>query len=360
MKRFFDLFKSQKPPLRATIKPSADSFEVPKSSTLLQSALHNGIDFPYHCTVGTCGNCRCKLLEGDVRPIMDFSYTLSEAELSDGYILACQSLLKTDVVIEMELDSSHPSHTVETYQGIIKDTQRLTHDIMEVTVEIDRPLDFSAGQFADIGLSGFERHRSYSFACAPKEGGQTTLSFHVRNVPGGSYTEWLFKEDRKNEKFELHGPSGAFWLRPADAPILGVAGGSGMAPLKSILDDALAKKVNRPVTYLFGARQQRDLYCLDEMQKLTEEWPNTFTFIPILSEEPEDSDWTGKRGFVTDFINDETTGFALSSCHAYLCGPPPMIDATLLKLEDSDVSLDHIHYDKFLDSRQLEKPSSSI
>ncbi|MDX2425607.1 MAG: 2Fe-2S iron-sulfur cluster binding domain-containing protein [Cycloclasticus sp.] len=354
MKRFFDLFKSQKGPLSATIEPSGESFEVPKNKTLLQTALSHGVNFPYHCTVGTCGNCRCKLVSGEVRAIMDFSYTLSASEIEDGYILACQSLLKSDVVIELEVDINQPSQSVEVFKGVIKDTQMLTHDIMQVNVELDRPISFTAGQFADIGLEGFARHRSYSFAGAPEAGGQNALSFHVRSVPGGSYTEWLFAQERKNEAFELHGPSGSFWLRTSDAPILAVAGGSGMAPLKSILDDALSKGINRPVTYLFGAREQRDLYCLDEMRALTEKWPTSFNFIPVLSEEPEGSDWTGKRGLVTAFINDETAGFPVNDAHAYLCGPPGMIDATLVVLEQAGLGLDHIHYDKFLDSRQLE------
>jgi 2-polyprenylphenol hydroxylase and related flavodoxin oxidoreductases len=285
---------------------------------------------------------------------MDFSYTLSEAELDEGYILACQSLLKSDVVIELETDEHQPAHPLDTFKGTISNTRMLTHDIMEVVVELDRTIQFSAGQFADIGLEGFSRHRSYSFANAPEQNGQKTLSFHVRNVPGGEYTQWLFEKDRKGESFELHGPSGAFWLRTSEAPILGVAGGSGMAPLKSILDDAFNNNIKRPVTYLFGARTQRDLYCLDEMKTLEEKWPATFKFIPVLSEEPDDSDWTGKRGLVTDFINDETAGFSVSDSHAYLCGPPGMIDATLVKLEQANVSLNHIHYDKFLDSRQLE------
>ncbi len=354
MKRIFNLFKSQKTPLTVSLKPGDSSFDVPKSITLLQAAINNDIKIPYHCTVGTCGNCRCKLVDGEIRPIMDFSYTLSKSELDDGYILACQSFLKTDITLELEVDKNQPNQPLESYKGVIKNTHMLTHDIMSVSVELDRPIQFSAGQFADVGLEGFSRHRSYSFACAPEDAGQTSLDFHVRKVPGGSYTEWLFEQDRKNETFELHGPSGAFWLRSADAPILAIAGGSGMAPLKSILDDALNKGINRPVSYIFGARSQQDLYCLDEMHALAEKWPSNFKFIPVLSEEPADSNWTGKRGFVTDYIDDNVLGFPVSESHAYLCGPPPMIDAVLVKLDSASVSLDNIHYDKFLDSRQLE------
>ncbi len=348
-------FKDRNKPRMATLQPLNKTIEVPSDQTLLQAALNQDITFPHHCTVGTCGNCKCKLLNGNVRAVLDFSYTLSEAEINDGFILACQSMLKDDVEIEIDVSDAVPNFPIETFHGVVKETKMLTHDIMEVSVELDRPISFSAGQFADIGLEGFERHRSYSFASTPVAEGTTELKFHVRHVSGGSYTDWLFSEDRTNERFELHGPTGNFWLRPADAPILCIAGGSGMAPIKSILEDALTKGINRPVTYLFGAREQRDLYCLDEMQALKEQWLNRFNFIPVLSEEAEDSSWKGMRGLVTDFINDDATGISLAECHAYLCGPPGMIDAALIKLEKNNVNIEQIHYDKFLDSRQLEK-----
>ena len=113
---------SKKEPLTATIQPSGQTFQVPKNTTLLQTALNEGVNFPYHCTVGTCGNCRCKLLDGKVKAIMDFSYTLSEQEISEGYILACQSLLKSDVVVELEADANLPKHAMETFKGSITNT----------------------------------------------------------------------------------------------------------------------------------------------------------------------------------------------------------------------------------------------
>jgi NAD(P)H-flavin reductase len=279
---------------------------------------------------------------------------LTEAEINDGYILACQSMLKEDVVIKLEFSDQVPTHPIEHFTGKITATKMLTHDIMEVMVELDRPIAYTAGQFADVGLEGFGRHRSYSFANAFAANGSKDLCFHVRQVSGGSYTAWLFEKDRVGETFELHGPNGAFWLRPAEAPILCIAGGSGMAPIKAILEDAASQNINRPVTYLFGVRTQKDLYCLEEIQALQNKWPNTFQFVPILSEEPEESDWDGKRGMVTEYITNEIAGFDLKDCHAYLCGPPVMIDAALGELEKAQVNIEHVHYDKFLDSRQLE------
>ncbi len=354
MRKFFEKFKNRNQPNTAKIEPTGDTFEVPKNHTLLQAAKEQGLNFPHHCTVGACGTCRCKLLEGHVSPILDFSYTLTEAEISDGYILACQTLLKEDVVIELDFNDQIPTHPIENFTGKIIATKMLTHDIMEVSVELDRPISYTAGQFADIKIERFGRHRSYSFANAPKTSGTSQLNFHVRKISGGSYTEWLFEQDRNGETFELHGPNGAFWLRPGDTPLLFIAGGSGMAPIKAILEDALIQEVNRPVVYLFGAKTQHDLYCLEEMQTLNDKWPNSFKFIPILSEEAKESDWSGKRGLVTDFLNTEITKFDLKDAQTYLCGPPGMIDAALLKLEKANVSIEQIHYDKFLDSRQLE------
>jgi p-cymene methyl-monooxygenase electron transfer component len=354
IKRFFNIFKAPPEPLTVSIEPLGETFVVAKNNTILQTALKNGISFPYHCTVGTCGNCRCKLLEGEVRAIIDFSYTLSQAEIREGYILACQSLLKTNVVVDVELDANRPYYSVEKYRGEIQSTRLLTHDILEMVVKSDRPLLFSAGQFLDISLPDLARPRSYSIASPPAPNGCDTLRFYVRKVPDGAFTSWLFAQDRVGESIEMQGPGGEFWLRTADAPILAVAGGSGMAPLLSIIEDALARNITRPISYLFGARTQADLYCLETMDNIGKIWPGKFNFVPVLSEEPEGSNWAGKRGLVTNYINDESIGLPVKQCHSYLCGPPGMIDEALGVLEARGVSSGHIHYDKFLDSRQLE------
>ena len=358
LKKITQFLKTQNQPKVATIKPSGQTIEIPGRQTLLKAAIGQGLAFPHHCTVGTCGNCRCKLLKGDIKEVRDFSYTLSNSEIKDGYILACQTVLKSD--IEIELDFDEAAVAASSYQAKITHTLKLTHDIIEITVQLDNPIQFVAGQYADIKLPGFDRPRSYSFAMPPALDGSNTLKFYIRLVPGGAYTEWLFAEDRCGEKFELLAPFGNFRLRASEAPIICIAGGSGMAPIKAILEDALKQNIKRPITFLFGAREQKDLYCLDEMQALKDQWPVHFDFCPILSEEPEDSDWQGKRGLVTEFINADAAGLtgltriAISDCHAYLCGPPGMIDAALLALEAANVDTDNIHYDKFLDARQLD------
>lgn len=358
MRKLLEKFKTRNQPCAVTLNPSGVTFDVPRNRTLLQAANDHRINFPQHCTVGTCGSCRCKLVAGEVRALRDFSYTLTRAEIDEGYILACQSMLKGDVVIELEDTGPEVTHPATTFSATISRTHLLTHDIMQVDVQLDRPINYTAGQFADIALAGFARARSYSFANPAPSSTGCEVSFHVRQVPGGSYTGWLFAQDRVGEPCKLYGPVGNFWLRPDTAPLLCVAGGSGMAPIKAILEDAARQKIRRPVTYLFGARQQRDLYCTEEMQALREQWPETFRYLPILSEEPEGSGWRGERGLVTDYLTSETVGFELRDCHAYLCGPPGMIDAALAVLERNQVPTGHIHYDKFLDARQLEVSSA--
>lgn len=353
LERLFSKLKKRFEPHTARLRPSGVSFEVSSNQTLLQAALAADIAFPYHCTVGTCGNCKCKLIEGNVCSLTDTSLTLTETESSEGYILACQCMLKTDVLIGVDIASNDAEQTITSVMGRITDTRKLTQDIIAVRVELDEPLSFLAGQFADIGLPGFGRHRSYSFANTPRMGGSKTHDFVVRRVSGGEYTQWLFAEDRLGERFELRGPQGAFWLRPASAPLLFLAGGSGMAPILSILGDMQQKCTARPVIFLFGAREQSDLYYLDEINDFTKNWPDKFEFIPVLSDEAADSDWAGARGLVTDFIDELSVGFAIASCNAYLCGPPGMIDAALLKLEQQGLNTEDTYYDKFLDSRQI-------
>ena len=346
--------KSQFEPRAATVEPLGVTFEVASDQTLLQGALAAGLAFPHHCTVGTCGNCKCRLKQGDVRALMDSSLTLTPAELENGFILACQCMLKSAVTVDVDIIEGCEAPVPAHHMGTIVGAEELTHDIMKVSVEIDQPIEFMAGQFADIGLPGFGRHRSYSFSNTPVAGGTSQLEFIVRNVSGGEYTQWLFAQDRLGQRFELHGPQGSFWLRPADAPVLCVAGGSGMAPILSILGDMLTKGIERPVAFFFGARQTRDLYCLEQLESIKQQWPCDFRFIPVLSEEPESSDWTGARGMVTEFLDRESAGFDIAAGHAYLCGPPPMIDAALAQLQTCGLGTEHTYYDKFLDSRQLE------
>ncbi len=339
---------------RVRIEPFGKEIEIPGEHSILQAALDAGIPFPHSCKVGTCLSCRVRLTSGKIKPIRDFSYVLSGEELQAGYILACQAKVKAGVqcVLELDLEADAPSHPTVSITANIKGKKELTHDIIELKLRAPQFLSYTAGQYAELRAPGMDRGRAYSFASKLGAGSSQEFRFFVRKVPGGEFTAWLFEAAQIGDSVELSGPMGNFWLRRGSAPLVCIAGGSGLAPIISILQTAGETQVKRDITLVFGARAQRDLYALDEIKSLASRWPGQFKFIPVLSEEPEGSDWEGQRGFVTQAL-DESQIPGLGARHAYLCGPPPMIDAAIEVLNQAGVHHDHIHYDKFLDASDL-------
>lgn len=353
--RMFGLFKRQpKEPGTVRIEPLGIELPVQGSQSVLQAALEAGVDFPHSCKVGTCMACRSRLSSGKVKAIRDFSYVLSAEELKAGYILACQAKVAPGerIVLEVEIDSQRPHFPQITSQGRITAQVPLTHDIVELRVTLDQPLAYAAGQYAALRPAHIERAREYSFATAPTPGGDRELSFFIRLTPGGQFTGWLFDQPRVGEMLEITGPGGDFWLRAADTPLVFVAGGSGLAPVLSVLEAAAQAGVARDAVFLFGARTQGDLYKLDVIEAIASRWAAAFRFLPVLSHEPPGSGWTGARGLVTEFLTAPHVA-DMASCHAYLCGPPPMIDAALSVLAAAGVADGHIHYDKFLDASSV-------
>jgi NAD(P)H-flavin reductase/ferredoxin len=308
--------------------------------TILQAALRQDIDFPNSCRVGGCASCKCRLNHGQVKQMTESGYILSKHDIEQGYILACQSVPLTDVRIEVNL----PEHAARRcVSGHITAQTKLTHDITRLDVQLDEPLAYAAGQFADICLeSQPEVRRSYSFATPAQGDGK--VSFFVRHVPGGVFSGAVNERNLIGQALQVDGPSGAFWLRPGDAPMLLLAGGSGLAPILALLQEALSKGVKRSVTLLFGARRQADLYALQEIEAIARQWQGDFRFVPVLSESGDDDAWTGRRGMVTDLIPE----FIVPGAHAYLCGPPPMIDAAEHALQQHGIFSRHIHADRFI------------
>lgn len=314
------------------------SVQTNSKQTLLVSALEQGVPMAHSCRVGGCGTCKCRLVEGKTRSLTDFSYVLNAEELAQNYILACQSVPLTDLVIEAQLTDLSASKEVK---GTITAQTMLTHDICQLTVRPTEPINYKAGQYAELALASAPTvFRNFSFANAS---GQEEVSFFIRRVPNGVLTGRITSEELVGTEVTLRGPHGDFWLRPADAPLLLVAGGSGLAPLMAILEDAQAQGIQRPVTLLFGARRQRDLYLLHTLEEMAAQWPAPFTFIPVLSEQGDD-DWQGARGLVTEHISEVLT----PEMHAYLCGPPPMVDAATEVLRAQGIAPEHIHADRFL------------
>jgi p-cymene monooxygenase electron transfer component len=336
----------KKPPKQLQILPQNVTIPVGSGQTLLEAALANGIAYPHDCTVGTCGSCKSKLKQGRVREATPFGYTLSKAELDAGYVLACQAFPRDEMTV-LALDSVAADLPLpEKYSATILATKALTHDILKVTVQSDRPVHYVAGQYANLRMPGASRARSYSFANAPLREGRSVLDFYIRKVPGGEFTEALFRGELNGKALDMEAPQGTFHLRTGNAPMVCIAGGSGLAPLISILEHARINRIQRRCTLLFGARSQADLYQLDAIRSIVSNWQDTIEFVPVLSHEPAESDWAGARGFVTDHIEAKSC----EGAEGYLCGPPAMIDTAIAKLTQFGMPIASVYYDKFTDS----------
>ncbi|HKY91615.1 MAG TPA: 2Fe-2S iron-sulfur cluster binding domain-containing protein [Nevskiaceae bacterium] len=337
------------------VAPFGSRYEVPSGETMLEAALKNGVPFPHNCTVGTCGSCKCKLKTGRVNALTDFGYTLSQQEIAAGFILACQAIPK-DPLTQVEVESSAAdAPKPETFEGRIVARESLTHDILKITIALNRPIRFVAGQYANLKYPNIRRARNYSFADAPDRDGRQQISFFIRKVPKGAFTEDLFSGALDDVPIDVDAPHGNFHLHPGTTPMICIAGGSGLAPLLSVLEDARKNRVKRPCAFLFGARTQADLYCLDQIQQLAQGWADQFVFLPVLSHEAADTSWTGARGLVTQFITDAMPGIDWSTAEGYMCGPPGMIDAGIASMTEVGMSIEKIFYDKFTDESHISK-----
>lgn len=312
---------------------------VEPDETLLQAALRQDITIPNICRVGGCGSCKCKLQKGQVQELTETAYLLSEDEIEDGYILACQSRLKSDADFELNAEGAI---STEPVQGTIVSRELLTHDIVRINIQLESPLEYKAGQYAVLTLSSIpDAPRSYSFANAPSSNG--LISFTIKRVSGGRFSNYVFEEEIIGDQLTVMGPGGDFWLREGTEKIVFVAGGSGLAPILGILEEMERQGDRRPVTLLFGARKEQDLYETETLSRYEKNWPD-FRFIPILSEDDDNEKWKGCRGLVTDHILKESAG----ATQAYLCGPPQMIDAAINSLETCGIKKERIYADRFV------------
>lgn len=325
---------------------------IAPGDTLLGAAVREKIPFPHMCNVGECGACKCRLTRGRLRLTRDISRHVSPEELASGFVLACQSVAESEDV-EVEVPGlgrgrSAEGAPVQTEASITRTTP-LAPGILELEVRVAVEVRHVAGQFAQLmvpGVPGLGEQRCYSFAEAPDRASPGRALFHVRHVPGGAFTDWLFAADRTGTRLGFSGPHGRFRYHEADRPLLCVAAGTGLAPIKAILEQGLSDGLARDVTLVVAARTRRDLYALDALASIEEGWRGRFSFVPVLSREPEGSDWRGRRGHVTDYLRERAAD--LAGCAAYLCGPPGMIDAALDVLRDK-IPPEHVHHDRFLD-----------
>jgi CDP-4-dehydro-6-deoxyglucose reductase len=306
-----------------TIQPSGHTYQTFDDETILEAALREGIALPYGCRNGACGSCKGKVLEGSVDYGQYQESALSEAEKIAGMALFCCARPQSDVVIECREIGAARDIQIKTLPCRVQKLERLAHDVMAVHLKLpaNERLQFLAGQYIDILMKDGKR-RSFSLANAPHD--DELLQLHIRNITGGVFTEHVFTHMKEKDILRFEGPLGTFFLREdSDKPIIFVAGGTGFAPIKSMLEHAFHVSTDRQMILYWGARALRDLYMPD----LPAEWQrahDNFTFIPVLSEAGPEDNWQGRTGLVHQAVLDDFK--SLAGYQVYACGAPGMVD----------------------------------
>jgi Na+-transporting NADH:ubiquinone oxidoreductase subunit F len=294
---------------------------------------------------GSCGFCKVKV----VSDIGDYVATelpwITEEEKKENIRLSCQIKVKKDLAIRIPEELFN----VKEYRTRVERIRDLTYDIKEVTLKLIDPseIKFRAGQYIqfqtpEYELSSESVYRAYSCSSVPSR--KDIVELEIRLVPNGICTTYVFEHIKEGDEVTINGPYGEFFLRDTDAEIVFIAGGSGMAPIKSILLDMAEKGIDRKATYFFGARTTRDLFLLDEMRELEKRLPR-FSFVPALSAPAEEDKWSGESGLITEVLDRHLKDG--NHLEAYLCGSPGMIDASVGVLTKKGLPEELIFYDKF-------------
>lgn len=311
-------------PSRVTIQPSGHAFQLEDEETLLEGALRQGFGLPYGCRSGSCGTCKGQILAGEV-DLGEFQPgALSGAEAAAGKALFCVARPRGDVVIEARMISGVRDIQVRRLPVRVESIERINYDtaVLRLKLPANERFNFLPGQYIDFLMPDGKR-RSFSLASTPGDG--ALLELHIRHYPGGNFSRYVFEELKPRTILRIEGPLGTFFLREeTDKPIIFMAGATGFAPIKGIIEQALARGTLRQMVLYWGARSLRDLY----MAELAGSWqaghPN-FTFIPVLSEPLPEDHWQGRSGLVHEAILADFDD--LSGYEVYGCGAPVMVAA---------------------------------
>ncbi len=321
---------------KVTVEPFGESFECAEDESILSAALRARLFLRYGCKHGGCGTCKVQVVDGDM-DVTASTYALPPNERDAGITLVCQSFPLEDCTIDvstmnLDEDEFYAGDASQTYTVTVEAVEALTADIRRVRLRhaAGVTMPFVAGQFVNVTVPGTDAARSYSMANGSADADCIDLICKI--LPGGLFSAFLESAPPVGSELAVTGPFGMMAVRLSHRGIVMVAGGSGLAPLLSMLTDLARKGVTRPVVLFFGARTAEDLYAQDVVAELAQQLPN-FVFVPYV-------------GLVTEAIAAHADSFAGND--AYLCGPPPMIDAATALLVARGVRPQNIHFDAFV------------
>lgn len=314
------------------VRPLQRTLRVDAGVNLLDALRANDVPMSYSCLAGRCGTCRCRVSQAP--GLAANGATLGE----DHHVLACQTFLTQSCVVEIPEPDEVVVHTARIVKATVLSIDAPTHDIRRLRLKLAKPLDFSPGQYVQLQFTP-ENIRPYSMAGLASD---EALEFHVRLVPGGRVTGWIDNTLKPGDLVRVSGPLGSAYLRRKHSgPMLCVAGGTGLAPILSIVRGAIAEGMQNDIHLYFGVRSERDVYGLDWLAALKQQHPQLHTHVVLTSGAARGC----RTGLVTDAIASDWKN--LDGFRAYLCGAPPMVEATTLLVRQMGVSAGQIYADAF-------------
>jgi propane monooxygenase reductase component len=332
-------------------EPVGIEIDVDEDQTILRAAAEQGVQLMHGCKEGQCAACKSFVLEGDMDNIdLDrySTFALPDYEKEEGQTLLCRAHAYDDLVIELlNYDEEIIRSGLPLRKGVVEvvSNEPVTHDMRHLVVKLVEPeeIKFFPGQYMDFMVPGTDESRSFSMANTPSRDG--TFEFVIKIYPDGLFSEFLAEKVQVGDRLEVEAPFGTFTLRESrTSDLIFVGGGAGMAPVLGLLRSMAERGVQRKATFYYGARGKRDLCFSDELAALAEKLPG-FRYIPALSDPVDGSEWDGQTGLITDVVKANET--SLEGLDAYVCGPPPMVDAAIATLTDLGVREQYIFYDKF-------------
>jgi phenol hydroxylase P5 protein len=331
-----------------TIEPLGETIDVDDGQTILDAALRAGIWLPYACNHGLCGTCKVDVIEGEVDHNHASAFALMDIERDEQKTLACCATLESDVVVEAEIDEEPDAAQIAVgdFTARVSRIEELTPTIKGIWLDVDgEGVMFQAGQYINLTVAELEHPRAFSIASVPSQ--SNSIELNVRRVEGGEATSYIHDELKVSDQLKFIAPLGRFFVRKsAPEPIIFLAGGSGLSSPKSMILELLEAGDTRPIKLLYGARNREELYYYDLFSGLADAHEN-FSYGVALSDAEGHGTWDGARGFVHELAEQHfAKGF--SGYQAYLCGPPPMIDACITTLMKGRLFEEHIFMESFL------------
>lgn len=338
-------------------EPVGIEIEVDEDQTILRAAAEQGVMLMHGCKEGQCASCKSFVLDGDDIDLDRYStFALPDYEQQEGFTLLCRAHAYEDLTIELlnyDEEMIRSGLPIQEAVAEVVSNEPVTHDMRHLVLRLVEPgeIKFFPGQYVDIAIPGTSASRSFSMANTTcRDGGR--LDFVIKVYPDGRFSHFLDTQVSVGDRLDLSGPFGVFTLREGhDSDIVFVGGGAGMAPILSLLRSMAERGLQRKATYYYGARQRKDLCFEKELRDLEERLPG-FRYVPALSDPADDDDWDGETGMVTDVVARHEGD--LKGSHAYVCGPPPMVEAALPTLTGLGVAEERIYYDKFTTTGESE------